>query len=82
MATPTLMYGRKYQKGTNWITVIAMGAFHVGAAEIDGDRNGNCDANETCLLLQNHGAWQGQGPLVDVGTTADSQKIVRFQDAQ
>ena len=25
------MYGRKYQQGTNWITVIAMGAFHVGA---------------------------------------------------
>src|SRR5262245_43219625 len=25
------MYGRKYQQGTNWITVIAMSAFHVGA---------------------------------------------------
>jgi sn-1 stearoyl-lipid 9-desaturase len=31
LATPTLMYGRKYQKGMNWITVIAMSAFHVGA---------------------------------------------------
>src|SRR6185436_13876770 len=28
---PTLMYGRKYQKGVNWITAIAMSAFHVGA---------------------------------------------------
>src|ERR671934_93500 len=26
-----LLYGRKYQKGLNWITAIAMGAFHVGA---------------------------------------------------
>jgi len=25
---PTLMYGRKYQKGLNWITAIAMTAFH------------------------------------------------------
>jgi stearoyl-CoA desaturase (delta-9 desaturase) len=25
------MYGRKYQKGVNWVTAIAMGAFHVGA---------------------------------------------------
>jgi len=31
MTTPTLLYGRKYQKGLNTITVIAMGAFHVGA---------------------------------------------------
>jgi len=31
LATPTLMYGRKFQKGTNWITVIAMTAFHIGA---------------------------------------------------
>jgi stearoyl-CoA desaturase (delta-9 desaturase) len=31
MATPTLMYGRKYQTGINWITFIAMSAFHVGA---------------------------------------------------
>ena len=31
MVTPTLMYGRKYQSGINWITVIAMAAFHVGA---------------------------------------------------
>ena len=31
MVTPTHMYGRRYQKGTNWITVIAMSAFHVGA---------------------------------------------------
>ena len=29
MATPMLMYGRKHQKGFNWITVIAMGSFHV-----------------------------------------------------
>lgn len=29
MTAPTLMYGRRYQKGINWITVIAMGAFHV-----------------------------------------------------
>ena len=29
MAAPTLMYGRKYQQGINWITVIAMSAFHV-----------------------------------------------------
>src|SRR4029079_3885131 len=26
---PTLMYGRKYQKGLNWITALAMTAFHV-----------------------------------------------------
>src|SRR5438477_591973 len=25
------MYGRKYQKGTNWITATAMIAFHIGA---------------------------------------------------
>ena len=31
MVQPTLMYGRKYQKGVNWVTAIAMGAFHVGA---------------------------------------------------
>jgi fatty-acid desaturase len=31
MATPTLMYGRKYQKGLNWITTVAMTAFHIGA---------------------------------------------------
>jgi sn-1 stearoyl-lipid 9-desaturase len=31
MTTPSLMYGRKYQKGVNWITAIAMGAFHVAA---------------------------------------------------
>ena len=31
MAQPTLMYGRKYQKGWNWVTAIAMAAFHVGA---------------------------------------------------
>jgi stearoyl-CoA desaturase (delta-9 desaturase) len=29
MVTPTLMYGRKYQKGMNTITVVAMTAFHV-----------------------------------------------------
>jgi stearoyl-CoA desaturase (delta-9 desaturase) len=29
MVTPTLMYGRRYQKGVNWITAIAMIAFHV-----------------------------------------------------
>jgi len=31
MVTPTLMYGRKYQKGLNWVTTIAMAGFHVGA---------------------------------------------------
>ena len=31
MVQPTLMYGRKYQKGVNWVTAIAMAAFHVGA---------------------------------------------------
>jgi fatty-acid desaturase len=31
MAQPTLMYGRKFQKGTNVITAVAMTAFHVGA---------------------------------------------------
>ena len=31
MATVNLMYGRKHQSGVNWITVIAMSAFHVGA---------------------------------------------------
>ena len=31
MAVPTLMYGRKHQKGVNWITAVAMTAFHVGA---------------------------------------------------
>src|SRR5687767_15808969 len=29
MVTPTLMYGRKYQKGMNVITVVAMTAFHI-----------------------------------------------------
>ena len=29
MAQPTLMFGRKYQKGTNVITTVAMAAFHV-----------------------------------------------------
>jgi stearoyl-CoA desaturase (delta-9 desaturase) len=29
MVTPTLMYGRRYQKGVNWITAIAMTAFHI-----------------------------------------------------
>ncbi|HVZ22824.1 MAG TPA: fatty acid desaturase [Vicinamibacterales bacterium] len=31
MATTTVMYGRRYQKGVNWITAIAMIAFHIGA---------------------------------------------------
>src|SRR5919108_5662203 len=31
MTMPTLMYGRKYQKGVNWITTVAMTAFHIGA---------------------------------------------------
>ena len=31
MATPTVMYGRKHQKGLNWITATAMIAFHIGA---------------------------------------------------
>ena len=31
MVSPTLMYGRRYQKGLNWITTTAMAAFHVGA---------------------------------------------------
>jgi stearoyl-CoA desaturase (delta-9 desaturase) len=29
MVTPTLMYGRKYQKGLNVTTAVAMSAFHV-----------------------------------------------------
>ncbi len=31
MVQPTLMYGRKFQTGTNWITVTAMIGFHIGA---------------------------------------------------
>lgn len=31
MAQPTLLFGRKYQKGINWITTIAMLGFHVAA---------------------------------------------------
>jgi stearoyl-CoA desaturase (delta-9 desaturase) len=31
MATPMLMYGRKHQRGLNWITAIAMTGFHIGA---------------------------------------------------
>ena len=31
MAQPTLMYGRKFQKGINVITAVAMTAFHIGA---------------------------------------------------
>jgi stearoyl-CoA desaturase (delta-9 desaturase) len=31
MAAPRLKYGRKYQAGVNWITAVAMTAFHVGA---------------------------------------------------
>jgi stearoyl-CoA desaturase (delta-9 desaturase) len=31
MATAIPMYGRKYQQGINWITTVAMTAFHVGA---------------------------------------------------
>ena len=31
MATRTLTYGRKYQRGVNWITAIAMTGFHIGA---------------------------------------------------
>ena len=31
MVQPTLMYGRKYQKGLNGITAAAMVAFHIGA---------------------------------------------------
>jgi len=29
MAQPTLSYGRKYQRGVNWVTTIAMTGFHV-----------------------------------------------------
>lgn len=31
MAAPALMYGRKHQKGLNWVTAIAMTTFHMGA---------------------------------------------------
>jgi sn-1 stearoyl-lipid 9-desaturase len=31
MATANLVYGRKNQKGVNWITTIAMTGFHIGA---------------------------------------------------
>lgn len=31
MAQTTLLFGRKYQKGVNWITTIAMVAFHIAA---------------------------------------------------
>jgi stearoyl-CoA desaturase (delta-9 desaturase) len=31
MTTPKPMYGRKHQHGVNWITTVAMAAFHVGA---------------------------------------------------
>jgi len=31
MAMPMPMFGRKYQKGVNWVTAIAMIGFHVGA---------------------------------------------------
>ncbi|MBI4264203.1 MAG: fatty acid desaturase [Acidobacteria bacterium] len=31
MATASLAYGRKHQSGVNWVTAIAMAAFHVGA---------------------------------------------------
>ena len=31
MTTPMLRFGRKYQNGVNWITAIAMTAFHIGA---------------------------------------------------
>jgi stearoyl-CoA desaturase (delta-9 desaturase) len=31
MVMPTPLFGRKYQQGVNWITAIAMAAFHVGA---------------------------------------------------
>jgi stearoyl-CoA desaturase (delta-9 desaturase) len=31
MAQPILMYGRKYSKGVNWVTTIAMTVFHIGA---------------------------------------------------
>lgn len=31
MVMPTPAFGRKYQRGVNWITAIAMGGFHVGA---------------------------------------------------
>jgi stearoyl-CoA desaturase (delta-9 desaturase) len=31
MARPTPLFGRKYQKGINWITAIAMTGFHIGA---------------------------------------------------
>ena len=31
MAVTALKYGRKYQRGLNWITATAMTGFHVGA---------------------------------------------------
>jgi fatty-acid desaturase len=31
IASPTLRFGRKYQRGLNWITTIAMTGFHAGA---------------------------------------------------
>ena len=31
MSAPPVMYGRKHQKGWNWITALAMTGFHVGA---------------------------------------------------
>ena len=32
MASPTLKFGRKYQRGFNAVTTIAMAGFHAGAA--------------------------------------------------
>ena len=31
IASPALKYGRKHQHGLNWVTAVAMAAFHVGA---------------------------------------------------
>lgn len=38
------------------------------AVEIDGDSDGLCESNETCLYTPNLGAYQGHGALVSAGT--------------
>ncbi len=53
------------------------------AVEVDGDGDGLCESNETCLYTPNLGSYQGHGALVSAGTVTDGTvsgvKLVKYE---
>lgn len=52
--------------------------------EVDGDADGLCESNETCLYTPNLGAYQGHGTLVSAGAFTDGAitgvTLLKFQN--